>query len=230
MDKIDGIGRVQKIEKIESKENETEMDETKTPNPFLCKAKGKKEDCAGCGHSPDEVIVQTRGVSSAEIRAFLFAKPHSLATIREMKETLEKCYIPDCGTPFFLKDVDKEWIRNECATLSNIEEKACLVVKLSLVGCDDIVPEDTLRTISSAINRLASLQNQIIEMLVRKRGATCVHYLQTEHACRDCGVMSAKNGENKKHEQLVYRDGGVSTQYMQKPQERDIPSCLELKF
>ena len=116
MDKIDGTERVQKIEKIEGKENETEMDETKTSNPFLCKAK-PGGDCRECDHSLGEVIKQTRGVSSSDILTFLYTKPHSLHTIEEMEETLEKCYIPDCGTPFFLKDEDREWIRNECVTL-----------------------------------------------------------------------------------------------------------------
>ncbi|MBI5005234.1 MAG: hypothetical protein HZC03_01375 [Candidatus Lloydbacteria bacterium] len=215
------MDRVSKVEKTEGKKAD---DGANIQNPFLCKGK-HWEDCKECNHSPGEVAKQTRGVSSGDIRAFLFIKPHSLATIWEMKETLEKCYVPDCGTPFFLKDVDKEWVRNECSTLSSIEEKACLVVKLSLVGCDDIVPEETLRTISGAISRPASLQNQLIEMLVRKRGATCMHYTPTEHACRDCGVVA---GGNKKQEQMVYRDGRVSSQYT--TLGKYLPSCLELKF
>lgn len=196
----------------------------KTQNPFLCKGK-HDEGCEKCNHSVGDAAVFERGLPSQDILALLFERPHSLASIAKMKERMEECYIPDCGSAFFLGEADARRAKEEFASLSDIEENACFVVKLSLVGCDDLAPEDILRAILSEINRLSLLQNQIIELLVRKRGAKCVHYLPTEHACRDCGIVA---GKNKREEQVVYRDGNVLSQYTKL--EKDPPSCLELKF
>lgn len=199
----------------------------KTPNPFLCKGK-YHEGCWKCNHSVDDASVFERGIPSQDILALLFERPHSLSSIEKMKKRMEECYVPDCGSALFLSETDARRVKEEFASSSGIEENACFIVKLSLVGCDDMAPEVTLRTILSGINRLSLLQNQIIELLVRKRGAKCAHYVSVDKACKECGCDIRGMSENKRKEQLIYRDGAVRPKYME-PQT-EIPACLKLEI
>lgn len=205
---------------------EAGINNPKMTNPFLCKGK-HHEWCDECNHSVAGTPVQKRGVSTVDVLALLFDRSHSLKTVGEMKAKLEDCYLPDCGTPFFLKGEHRERIQNEFFRLTDTGEKVCFIVKLYLVGCDDIVPEDILRALCGEINKLSYLQSTLVALLVRKRGARCVHHSQKEPACRSCSIATGKL-TNKAHARLEYRNGEVKTGYAS--DEQAIPVCLELKF
>lgn len=134
---VDNVKRVLAIGKVER----TGVGDAKTPNPFLCKGK-HREDCERCNHSVDDVSALERGIPSQELLALLFERPHSRRTIEKMKKRMETCYVPDCGSASFLNEADTRRVKEEFSLLSDIEEKACFIIKLSLVGCDDLVPEE----------------------------------------------------------------------------------------